>query len=390
MDKIISPEFKVNKYLTLRLENNRTNIYIKGKLFTQCKFLLLNIPTNEVTDFDDIKSIDEAAEKLDSSLERSELSRYNLTPETEFWGHCSNLQAWFENDYDTRIIHRNLAFPLLEALLKAGDPLAKKVFKEEIAMRFESGHPSVVSFLILQDYLKYLNRTELNTILENPNFIEKITQNISNFDNIPKWLYKKIRKLIPKKKRQLVLKEDRHGGYDATYKIVLFGDSNVNKTQLSQRYLTNLFRTDTRMTIGVDFEVKSLEIDDHLIKLQIWDFGGEERFRFLLPTYVRGANGALFLYDITNYSTLAHIDDWLMVVRKEMRHENIFPIIVVGLVSGFEQDRQISPEEAVKIAKSRGVDGFIECSPRTGENVEETFEALTRLMLANSGFGENV
>ena len=139
------------------------------------------------------------------------------------------------------------------------------------------------------------------------------------------------------------------------------------------------------MTIGVDFEVKSLKVYDKRIKLQIWDFGGEERFRFLLPTYVRGANGALFIYDVNNFSSLVHIDDWLMVIRKEKRQEDIFPIIVVGIVPELDEERQISAEEGIKIAKSRGVDGFAECSQRTGENVEETFEALTRLMLANSG-----
>ncbi|MHA2009272.1 MAG: Rab family GTPase [Promethearchaeota archaeon] len=388
--KKISPEFKVNKYLILRLEDNRTNIYINGKLFAQCKFLLFSTPTDRVEELNDFESIDEAAEKLDSSLERSELYKYDLTPETEFWGHCSNLQAWYENNYDTRIIHRNLGFPLLKALVRAGDPLAKKVFKEEIALRFESGHPSVVSFLILQNYLKYLDRTDLNTILENPNFIENITQIISNLSNIPKWFYRKIRRLIPRKQRRLLLKRDYDDVYDAIYKIVIFGDPIVNKTQLSQRYLTNLFRTETKMTIGVDFEVKNLEVDDYWIKLQIWDFGGEEKFRFLLPSYVRGANGAIFLYDITNYSTLAHIDDWLMIIRKEIKQEDIFPIIIVGLVSGIEEERQIPSEEAVKIAKSRGVDGFIECTPRTGENVEEIFEALARLMLVNSGFGKTL
>ncbi|MHA2282153.1 MAG: Rab family GTPase [Promethearchaeota archaeon] len=203
-------------------------------------------------------------------------------------------------------------------------------------------------------------------------------------------IVKKLIKNKPRVTKDIVYRSHDGGFYDATYKIVLFGDSSVNKTQLSKKFLTNLFKSDTIMTIGVDFEVKSLEIDDHWIKLQIWDFGGEERFRFLLSTYVRGANGALFLYDITNYSTLAHIDDWLKVIRKEMRQKDIFPILVVGLVSGFEGERQISSEEAIKIAKSRGADGFIECSPRTGENVEETFEALTRLMLANSGFGETI
>lgn len=185
--------------------------------------------------------------------------------------------------------------------------------------------------------------------------------------------------------KKLIYRPHYGGFYDATYKIVLFGDAGVPKTQLTQRFLTNMFKSDSRMTIGVDFEVKSLEVDKKRVKLQIWDFGGEERFRFLLPTYVRGANGALFTYDVNNYSSLAHIDDWLNVLKKERRAEDQFPIIVVGIVSELDNEREVPSEEAIKIAKSRGVDGFAECSPRTGENVEETFEVLTRLMLAKSG-----
>jgi len=97
--------------------------------------------------------------------------------------------------------------------------------------------------------------------------------------------------------------------YDATFKIIIFGDAGTGKTTLTQRFLTELFKSDQTMTIGVDFEVKSLTVDERKVKLQIWDFGGEERFRFLLPTYVRGARGGLFLYDITNFSSIAHIDD---------------------------------------------------------------------------------
>jgi len=176
--------------------------------------------------------------------------------------------------------------------------------------------------------------------------------------------------------------------YDATYKVVIFGDAGCGKTTLTQRFLTNLFKSDTKMTIGVDFEVKSMDINGKKVKLQIWDFGGEERFRFLLPTYVRGANGALFMYDVTNYSSLAHIDDWMLVVRKEIKSEqDTFPIIVVGGKADLLDDREVTADEGIKIAKSRdgmGIEGFIECSSKSGENVEETFDALTRLMIQKS------
>ena len=167
--------------------------------------------------------------------------------------------------------------------------------------------------------------------------------------------------------------------YDATYKIVIFGDAGCGKTTLTQRYLTNLFKSDSTMTIGVDFEVKSLEIDEKKVKLQIWDFGGEERFRFLLPTYVKGASGGLFMYDVTNYSSLAHIDDWLTIIKKEA--DALFPIVVAGGKGDLAEDREVSAEEGINISKSRDVDAFIECSSKTGENVEETFQTLTRLML---------
>jgi len=171
--------------------------------------------------------------------------------------------------------------------------------------------------------------------------------------------------------------------YDATFKIVIFGDAGCGKTTLTQRFLTNLFVSDSKMTIGVDFEVKSLVVDESKVKLQIWDFGGEERFRFLLPTYVRGARGGIFMYDITNYSSIAHIDDWLAVIKREIKAEEQFPIIVAGGKADLTEHREVSAKDGIKIAKSRGVDGFIECSSKNGENVEKLFEALTRSMLNN-------
>ncbi len=83
-------EFEINEYITLKLENGKTNIYVTGELFRQCKYLLLEIPKSEISDFDEVESIDKAAERLDKSLEPKEGIRIDNIPlKVEFWGHCS-------------------------------------------------------------------------------------------------------------------------------------------------------------------------------------------------------------------------------------------------------------------------------------------------------------
>ena len=175
-------QFEINKYLKLKLEGERTNIYVKGRIFQQCKYLLLNIPIDRIEDYDEIESIDEAAEYLDRSLERNQNFNRRISPEEEFMGHCSNLQVWAENGYDTRILHRNLAFPLLKRLSEVGDPIAKKVFREEIAIRFASKHPSVTQFLTQNGYLKYLSSEEFESILDeiNPSILVELITQIKN------------------------------------------------------------------------------------------------------------------------------------------------------------------------------------------------------------------
>ncbi|GAF88788.1 unnamed protein product, partial [marine sediment metagenome] len=89
-----------------------------------------------------------------------------ITPKIEFWAHCSNLQAWTENHYDTRIIHSNLGFPLLKELADAGDPIANRVFKDEIAKRFNSKVESVQKFFLEEGYLNYLSNEELQILFK--------------------------------------------------------------------------------------------------------------------------------------------------------------------------------------------------------------------------------
>ncbi|MFX1392338.1 MAG: Rab family GTPase [Promethearchaeota archaeon] len=123
--------YKINDFITLKLENDATKIYIKNEKFLQCKYHLINIRIDKIEDFDEIHSIDEMSEFLDKNLEVQSPHCFSVTPEEEFWGYCSNLQAWAENKYDSRLIHRNLAFPLLRKLTEAGDPMAKKILKKK-------------------------------------------------------------------------------------------------------------------------------------------------------------------------------------------------------------------------------------------------------------------
>ncbi|MBD3339737.1 MAG: hypothetical protein GF353_11550, partial [Candidatus Lokiarchaeota archaeon] len=178
-----SKSFRINNFITLRLISNKTVIFIKGKPFRNCKYLLLNISMDKVERFDDINSIDEAAEKLSNTMEHNNNRKYKkkigLDPLTEFWGHCSNLQAWAENGYNTRILHRNLAFPLLKKLTEAGDPRAQKIFKEEIVERLFTGNKTVRTYLLNQSFISYLNRDDLRFLIDeiayNGNIKEKET-----------------------------------------------------------------------------------------------------------------------------------------------------------------------------------------------------------------------
>lgn len=136
-------------------DNREIILFVSGEPFIQCKFLLLNINVDEISVLGEIESIDEAAERLNASMEEGAY-KSSIPPETEFWAHCSNLQAWYEHDYDTRLLRSNLAFPLLRRLTEAGDPLAKKVFAEEILKRYENGIKSTREFLELEGFLRYL------------------------------------------------------------------------------------------------------------------------------------------------------------------------------------------------------------------------------------------
>jgi len=191
-------KYSINKFLDLRLENDRTNIYVNNELFLQCKYLLLKIPISEIESFEEISSINEVIDKLDKTLEVSENKDYSISPEIQFWGHCSNLQVWYENNYNSCLMHSNLAFPLLKRLTEVGDIIAKNVFKEEIAKRFEEGQLNVIQCLLYNGYLNYLNEDEKEYIFDQlkVKVVKIIVNELNGFMNFSPLNYLRIKNII--------------------------------------------------------------------------------------------------------------------------------------------------------------------------------------------------
>ena len=168
--------------------------------------------------------------------------------------------------------------------------------------------------------------------------------------------------------------------YDYNWKIMMLGDETTGKTSLTTRYMSDIFRVkgeDLNLTIGVDFYTKMINYNGHEVLLQIWVFGGEERFRFLLHNYCKGANGALFLYNITNPSSLDHLPDWTQLIRE---NAGDIPIMLVGTKVHLEEQRVVTREQGIKLTHIHKLSGFIEISSKSGQNVEHLFETMTEIL----------
>lgn len=167
--------------------------------------------------------------------------------------------------------------------------------------------------------------------------------------------------------------------YDFTFKILLIGDASVGKTSFTKRYCYNIFNPSERLTIGVDFHVKTVELSNKRIKLQLWDIGGEQRFRFLLPTYCLGANAAFLLYDITRSNTLNNISEWITIVRQK---GGPIPIMLVGSKLDLAQSqRKVQRDYGIQIAEKNDMASFVEISAKENLNVDNAFKLLTDLTL---------
>ena len=160
------------------------------------------------------------------------------------------------------------------------------------------------------------------------------------------------------------------------YKILLLGDSSVGKTCFLMRYTDNTFQEIHMSTIGLDYKLKNVQLDDgKIVKIQIWDTAGQDRFRSITKNYYKGAHGIILIYDVTSRKTFENIKNWVSQIKEEV--SNKVTIILVGNKIDDEPNRKVTTQEGENMAKECELD-FFETSAKSGANIDSTFNELVK------------
>ncbi|TNN50350.1 Ras-related protein Rab-19 [Liparis tanakae] len=176
---------------------------------------------------------------------------------------------------------------------------------------------------------------------------------------------------------------DHDDTFDFLFKIILIGDSNVGKTCLVQNFKSGIFSERQQNTIGVDFTVRTVDIEGRRVKMQVWDTAGQERFRTITQSYYRSAHGAIIAYDITRRPTFDSVENWIKEV--ETHGASNVALVLIGNKTDLEPERQVLFEEACDLAKDKEILAALETSAKESQNVEEAFVLMARELLSRNG-----
>ncbi len=162
------------------------------------------------------------------------------------------------------------------------------------------------------------------------------------------------------------------------YKTILIGEGGVGKTSLTIRYTENRFEDDMKMTIGVNFASKKVQVDHTDATLMLWDMGGQPRFREVIGDYFRGARVAICVYDATRLFSMERLKDWISRVQESAPDCKFF--FVANKIDERSNGTGVTPEDGLAFAQEFGAT-MMEVSAKTGEGVNEMFESVTRMLL---------
>ena len=169
-----------------------------------------------------------------------------------------------------------------------------------------------------------------------------------------------------------------NGKYDYSYKIVIIGDAGVGKSCLLNRAAKEKFTSDYCPTLGFEFLAFSTNIENKIIRLQIWDTCGQEVYRSLITNFYRNASLAFMVYAINSKESFLNINKWLKEVKINSNPD--IKIILIGNKSDLDNERQVSYEEAKKFKEENQISYFEETSAKTGLNAKKVFEEAAKIL----------
>jgi len=161
--------------------------------------------------------------------------------------------------------------------------------------------------------------------------------------------------------------------YDYLFKLLLIGDSGVGKSCLLLRFADDTYTESYISTIGVDFKIRTIELDGKTIKLQIWDTAGQERFRTITSSYYRGAHGIIVVYDVTDQESFNNVKQWLQEIDR-YASENVNKLLV-GNKCDLTNKKVVDYSSAKEYADQLGIP-FLETSAKNATNVEQAFMTM--------------
>ena len=167
---------------------------------------------------------------------------------------------------------------------------------------------------------------------------------------------------------------------DYLFKVLLIGHNDSGKISHLETFGNSWFKANTKLSIGISFEIKEIKIENLYIKLQIWDIATQDHWRIMVPYYSRGALGAIFMFEVSDSRTLEALLPWIQTIRENTTN---IPIILMGNYDDLNDIRQISKEEGLEFVNSEGLDAYFECNVLTGENLNNIFESLIRMIIKN-------
>ena len=174
--------------------------------------------------------------------------------------------------------------------------------------------------------------------------------------------------------------------FSVFFKILLIGDLGVGKSCVILRYVEGDFPGNIMSSIGVDFKTKQIDLDDRLIKLQIWDTAGHEKFRTITTSYYKSAHAIIIIYDITEINSFEHVKNWMIDIDKFAK-QGVLKTLVANKTD-LEEQRKIKKEEGESIAKKYGVN-FFEVSAKDNKNIDELFLDIAKSLLVKNDNGLN-